>query len=138
MPVDEIEVDIEDDRDLRLAADGRDGFQDLGRGGARLQPALGRKLVDQAIRQRIAERDAQFEHIYADLVKCQRQLARGLQVRIACADVHDKPLLSLAPKPGKSFYDAVHPGHSFSIHGAGFKWQVAARPRGVKGTSKRP
>ena len=106
--MDQVEVDVEDDGDLRFPADGGDGLQDLRRRGAGFQAALGGELVDQAIGQRIAERHAQFQHIHAELVERQRQLARGFEVRIARADVNDEALLALAVQPGESFHNAIH------------------------------
>src|ERR1035438_2736702 len=120
MSVDEVEVEVEHDRDLRLLADGGHGLQDLGRRGAGLQPALGGKLVDRAVRQRVAKRHPQ-------LVEGQRQLAGGLKVRIARTDIDYETLLPLASEQGESFFNAVHPGRSFGVHAAGFKLQVGAR-----------
>ena len=89
--MDQVEINVEHDGNLRLLADGGHGFQDFGRRGAGFQAALGRELIDQAIRQRIAERHAQFQHIHAELIERQRQLSRGVEVRIARADVNDEP-----------------------------------------------
>ena len=63
--MDEVEVDVEDDRDLRLPTDGRHGRQHLGGCGAGFQTALGGELVHHAVGQRIAERHAELEDVHA-------------------------------------------------------------------------
>ena len=73
---------------------GGHGFQNFRRGGAGFQSALGGELVDQSVGERIAERHAEFEHVHADFVEGQRQLARGVQVRIARADIDDEAFFS--------------------------------------------
>jgi len=47
--VDEVEVGVEDDWDLRLLAHRPENFHDTRRGRARFERALGRKLVDDAV-----------------------------------------------------------------------------------------
>src|ERR1019366_10370901 len=107
-PMDEIEVDVEHDGNLRSAADCRHGLQELRRGGPGFQAALCRKLVDQSIRQRVAEGDTQLQHIDAELIERQRQLSRGFEVRVARAKVNDESSLALPVQPGESFYNAIH------------------------------
>ena len=97
----------------------------LRRGGAGFQAALGRQLVHQTIRQRIAERHAQLQHVHARLIKRERQLAGGFEVRVARADVNDEALLPLALEPRKAFHNAIHAARSFRLQVAGFKRQVA-------------
>ena len=75
----------------------------------------------QAIRQRIAERHAQFQHIHARLIKRERQLARGCQSRIARTDVNDETFFSGAFQCGKFFNDAIHAGGSFPFEVPTFK-----------------
>jgi len=66
------------------------------------------ELVNQTIRQRIAEGHTEFEHVHSQLIECERQLPRGLEVRISRPDVHDETLLLFALKQGKSLLDTVH------------------------------
>ena len=106
--VDEVKVNVEHNRNLRLLADGRDGFQHLGRRGAGFETALRGELVHQTVGKRIAERHAQFQNIHAGFVKSQSQFARGIQIRIARADIHNKTFFTLAFEPGKTFLNAIH------------------------------
>src|ERR1039458_7063617 len=87
---------------------GAHGRQELRGRGAGFRAALGRELVDQTIRQRVAERHAQLEHIDAKLIERQRQLPRGFQVRITRADIDDKPFLVLVAQPRETFDNAIH------------------------------
>ena len=126
-PVDEIEIDVEHDRDLGVPPDGRHRFQHPGRGSAGIQAALGGQLVDQAIRQRIAERHAQLQHVHAGAVKGQRQLARRLQIRIPRADIDHNLFPAVALQPGKSFLNAIHLRRSVPLRLEGCKFGVQSR-----------
>ena len=106
---------------MRVLADGRHGGQNFGRSGAGFETALRGKLVHQAVGQRIAERHAQFQHVHARPVKGQRKPARGVQIRIARADIDDKTLFALLFEPGKTFHNAIH---STEFQVSGFKFQV--------------
>lgn len=106
--MDEVEIDVEDDGDLRLLADVRNGFQQAGRGGAGFQAALGGELVHQAVRERIAKGHAQFQDIHARLIEFQRQLASGFQMRIARADIDDEGLFAGALELGEAGFNTIH------------------------------
>ena len=102
VPVHQVEINVEDDGDLRLLADGGDGFQHFGRGRAGFQPALGGQLIDQAVRQRIAERNAQLQDINADAIEGQRQLAGGFEVGVAGADIDNEAFVRLFVSIGRN------------------------------------
>jgi hypothetical protein len=106
--MDEVEINVEHDRDLRLLADGRDGFQNFGRGRARLETALCGELIHQAVGKRIAERHAEFKHVHAGPVEGERELARGVEVWVAGANVNDQSLLAGFLQCGEFLDDAVH------------------------------
>jgi len=104
--VNEVEINVEDNRDLRLFADGGDGFQHLGRRGAGFQTALRGELIHQTRRKRIAERHAEFQNIHASFVESQSQFARGIQIRVARADIHNKTLFPFTLQPREAFLNA--------------------------------
>ena len=124
--MDEVEINVEDDRDLRLLADGGNCFQKFRRRGAGFEAALRGELVHQAVGERIAERHAEFQHVHARLVKCQREFARGFQIRVARADINDETFFAGAFQRGELFNDAVHRGQ-FQV--SGFKFQADCRRR---------
>src|ERR1043166_8554972 len=107
-PMHQIEVEIEHDRDLRFLANRGHCFQNFRRRGARLQSSLRRKLVYQAVSQGITEWHPQFEDIHSHPVERQGQLPRGLQIRIARANVNNEPFLLFLFQLGKSRFDPVH------------------------------
>ena len=113
--MDEVEVNVEHDGDLGVLADGAHGFQDPAWSRSGFQPALGGELVHQAVCQRVAEWNAQLEHIDAGPIERERQAARGVEIRIPGADVDDETFLSLAFQPGELFHDAIHAGGSFEF-----------------------
>ena len=104
-----------------MLADGGHGFQNLGRRGARFQTALRGKLIHQTVGQRVAERHAQFQNIHARLVKGHSQIARGLQIGIARADINDETLFAGLFELDKLFDDAVHAPESFEFQVSSFK-----------------
>ena len=83
----QVEINVEDDGDLRLRANLGDGRQDLGWRGAALQSALCGQLVDDAVGQRIAERDPQFQNVDPGRIEAQSQSTSGLQIRITSSDI---------------------------------------------------
>ena len=101
--MDEVEINVEDDGDLRLLADGGNRFQKLRRSGAGFEAALGGKLVHQAVGQRVAERHAEFQHVHAGFVERQREFARGGQIRVARADIDDESLFAAAISARRTF-----------------------------------
>ena len=109
---------------MRVLANRRDGFEDLRRCDARFDSALRGQLINQAIRQRVAKRHTEFQNVHARLVEGERQLARDLEVRVACADVNDQSLGVLLSQPGKPFHDAIHARAHFPI--ASGRLQVAS------------
>ena len=106
--VQEVEINVEDNRDFRLAPDFSDGRQELRRRGAALQAALGGELVHEAVRQRVAEGDAKLEDVHTRAVEGERELARGLEMGVTRADVNDEGLLGVLLEPGEAGGDAVH------------------------------
>ena len=98
---------------MRIFADGGDGFEEPGRCGAGFQAALRRELIDQPIRQRIAEGHAQFQNRHARPVKGQGQFARGGEMRVAGADVNNQPFFAGAFERGEFFHNAIHVRESF-------------------------
>ena len=106
--VNQVEVDVEHDGDLRVLAHGYNGFKNFGWSGSRLKTTLRRKLIHQTVRQRIAERHAEFQNIHAHFVEGQTELARGLQIRITRADIDDEGFLALALQPCETVHDAIH------------------------------
>ena len=123
MVVHKIVVNIENDRDLRLLANRGDRFENFRRSRARLQPALGGQLVHEAVRERIAERHAEFQDIDPQFVEAERKLARRFEIGVAGANVDDEPLLPFAAKAGKAFIDPIHARGLFVFRGASFKRQ---------------
>ena len=113
----EIEVNVKDDGDLRFLADGGHGLENFAGRGSRGQAALGRQLVDQSVGQRIAERNAQFQNIHARAVKGQGQLAGRLQVWVPRANVNNKSR-ALLLQAGKPFDNAIHRRHNDQSHPA--------------------
>ena len=109
---------------MRVPADRGDGLQHFRRGRARFQTALCRKLVDQTIGQRVAERHAEFENIHPDQVQGERKPPSGFEGRVARADVNHQSLFARLLQPGKPFHDAIHAVASsrseFPV--ARFKW----------------
>lgn len=87
-----------------------DGFQDLQRRCARFESALSRQLVDQAIGERVAKRNAQLQHVHAGPGESQSEFASCLEVGIAGADIYDKSLPSLTSQPREAVDNAVHAG----------------------------
>ena len=123
--VNEVEINVEDNRDLRVAGGSAATVaRTLGGVVAGFETALRGELVHQAVGQRIAERHAQFQHVHARLVEGQREPARGVQIRIARADIDDETLFALALEPRKTFHDAIH---STEFQVSGFKFQVRKR-----------
>ena len=118
--VDEVEINVENDRNLRLLADGGNGFQKLRRRGAGFQTALRGKLVHQTVGQRVAERHAEFQNVHARLVEGQSQFARGGQIRVARADIDDEAFFAVAFQRGELFNDAVHARGSFEFRVSSF------------------
>ena len=105
-------VDIENDRDPRFLADVGHGFEHTSRGSPGFQSALRRQLVHQPIRQRIAERHAQFHHIHPRLIECNDQFLRRGQVGVAGTDIGHQGLLPLLSQLGKSLLDPIHAARS--------------------------
>src|SRR5258707_8587153 len=104
MPMNEVKINIKHHRDLGELSNFRHGLENFPRCGSGLQTALRRKLVDQSIGQRIAERDPEFQHIYAEFIKGQRQLSGGVQIRISRPDISDESLASFPLELVESFH----------------------------------
>jgi hypothetical protein len=103
---------------LGLPADGSDSFQDFRRGSPRFQPALSSELIDQAIRKRVAERNAELKDVHTDAIESQTEFESGLEAWVAGADVYDESFPACASKPGKTFHDAIHAARSMAKAGA--------------------
>jgi hypothetical protein len=69
------------------------------------------ELIHEAIRQWIAEGNAEFENIHPSPIEREREIVRGRKVRIAGADVNDKALFSVALEALKPFADPIHSVH---------------------------
>jgi hypothetical protein len=67
-------------------------------------------LIDQAVREWIAERHAQFEDIHASLIERERELARRGEIGITRADVNDESFLPRAPQFRQPCLNAIHAG----------------------------
>ena len=65
----QVVVNIEHNRNLRLATNFSHRLQHPRRRRPRFQTALGGQLIDNSIGQRIAERNTDFEHINAEFVE---------------------------------------------------------------------
>ena len=104
----EVEVDVEDDRDLGLLADRGNGFQDFWRSCSRLQAPLRSQLIHNAVGERIAERNAQFQYVHPGPIKFHGQSVGGLEIRIPSSNVDDQSLASGGLQRGKSLFNAVH------------------------------
>ena len=63
----EVEGDVQNNRHIRLFAYGGDCFEQAFRSGAASQPALGGKLINQAVGQGITERHSKFEDIHSGI-----------------------------------------------------------------------
>ena len=83
----QVEINVEDDGDLRFLANLDDGREDLRRSSAALQSALCSQLVDDAVGQRIAERNTEFQHVDPGRIEAQSQSTSGLQIRITSSDI---------------------------------------------------
>ena len=75
---------------MRVLADVLDGRQKFRRSRAAFQTALGGELIHQTVGERIAEGHAEFQDVHARPVEREREVMRGLQMRIARADVSDE------------------------------------------------
>ena len=106
--VEEVVVNVEHEGNLRVAADGADGVENLGGRGAGLEAALGGELVHEAVGERIAEGHADFEDVHARAIKGEGELARGLKVWVTTADVNDETFPALRPQPDKTIINAIH------------------------------
>src|SRR5262249_49108211 len=101
-------INVQDNWDLRIFPDVRDGREHLGRSGAGFQSTLRGQLIDQTVRERITKRNAQLENVHAHAIKFQSQFVGNLQVRVAGADVHNKTFFAVAFQTSESFHNAVH------------------------------
>ena len=75
--VDEVEVGVEDDGDLRLGAHGLENFEDARRGRAGLERALGGELVDDAVGEGIGKGDAELDDVGPGAFERPDQIGRG-------------------------------------------------------------
>jgi len=106
--MDEVEVEIEHDRDWGVLPDGGDGGQHARGGGARIQAALGGELVHHAIGQRVAERNSEFEDVHPGAVEGEGEPAGDLEVGVARADVDDEAFAAGLAQLAETLHDAVH------------------------------
>ena len=93
----------------------------FGRRRAGFQPALGSELIHQPVRQRIAERHAQFQDGHARLIERECQLTRGFEIRIARADVNNEAFLVCLFQVRKLLDDSIHEQELFRCG-----WSVAS------------
>ena len=102
-----IQVSVEDNRHLRAPADFADAIEHAGYGRARAQGALGRELVDEAVRQRIGEGNPQFQKIDAGFFEREREIDGPRQTRVARADVGDERFFVPGPESSETLVDSI-------------------------------
>ena len=91
----DVEVNVQNNRHIRLLANGSNCFeQAFGRGAAGQAP-LGGKLIDQAVGQWIAEGDAKLEDIHAGIRQPHGKRFGRCEIGIARAYVGHKSLAVL-------------------------------------------
>ncbi len=71
------------------------------------QRAFGSSLNHRPVSHRIAERDANFDHRRAGVIKFENQLAGGIQIRVAGRDEGNEALLPVLLQPRKRFGDST-------------------------------
>jgi hypothetical protein len=67
---------------------------------------LGSQLVRQPVSQRVRKRHAEFQDVHAVGEECATDFERGVEIRIAGADVRHKGGTILSPGPGKRLLDS--------------------------------
>jgi hypothetical protein len=108
--MDDVEINVEDDWDLGLLTDGGDCFEQLRRRSAGFKTALGGELIHQTVCKRIAEGNAEFQHVHACFIEFQSQLACGFEIWISCPDIDNESFFVIALQFGEAFHDAIHCG----------------------------
>src|SRR5687768_8685455 len=94
--MDEVEIDVENDWNLRFPADGSHCFQDFGRRCAGFKSALRSQLVHQPVCKRIAKRNTEFHDVNPGSIEANGKLTRRFKVWITSSDINDETFPAVA------------------------------------------
>jgi ABC-type sugar transport system ATPase subunit len=131
--VDGVQICEEHQRHLRALADRLDHLQHLRRGRATADRTVSGQLIDDAIRQRIAERQAQLNDIRTRRFQRQHDVHRLVQGGVASGDVGHEGTLALGLELGKAGVESVSRGR----HGDGHYGECRRNAIREVNTSKR-
>src|SRR5262245_60611136 len=105
--VDWVHVGVENDRNLRLAADFAHAIEHAVNGRAGSERTRGCQLINDAVCERIRKWNAEFEDIDTSFLECESQTARGGEIRIAGGDVSDQRLTAGSAQRREFFIETI-------------------------------
>jgi hypothetical protein len=82
-------------------------IEDAGNRRPGFQRALGGELIDETVRERVGERNAEFENVDTGILQCEREIDRARQIGIARTDIRDECFFVLLPKGCETLVDSI-------------------------------
>jgi PPK2 family polyphosphate:nucleotide phosphotransferase len=108
--MDEVVINIEDDRDVGFLSQSGDHLKNLEWSSAGFKAPLRSKLIHETIGQWIAKRNPEFQHIDAQLIERHSEFEGRIQIRVTGANINDEPFLPLLTQKFKALGNPIHGG----------------------------